>query len=352
MTRARLELGAWVAGGAGLVWSAIAWIVAPHVFAFAWLAALSAWLGWALGCLGLLLIHAQTGGRWGIVLRPVLVAGVCTLPLLLPLLVPLLLELPQLYNWVRVGDPARAFYLNLPFFAVRWFLYLIVWFGLGALVLRAMRADAPARALAPIAPVGLILMALTVTFAMIDLTESLDPGLNSSIYGMIAITENGLLAMAVGVLWAAIAAPPEREVLALLGRLLLGLVVLWAYLDFMQLLIVWQSDLPPESPWYLVRIRGGWAAIAALIAATHFVLPFFVLLSPTARRSRRGIGTVAAVLVLGELLRGWWLVLPARETGFSLADPGPMLAILGLAAAVALRAPGWRAVPRQAWSHG
>ena len=47
-----------------------------------------------------------------------------------------------------------------------------------------------------------------------------------------------------------------------LGRLLQGLLVLWVYLDFMQFLIVWQSDLPQEAAWYrraLDRPVGGLA---------------------------------------------------------------------------------------------
>ena len=51
-------------------------------------------------------------------------------------------------------------------------------------------------------------------------------------------------------------APPEREDQA---KLLQTLLILWAYLDFMQLLIVWQSDLPNEAAWYLARSSGTWA---------------------------------------------------------------------------------------------
>src|SRR5262249_62345880 len=40
MTRRQAERVAWVVGGAGLVGAAIAWILAPREFSFAWLAAL------------------------------------------------------------------------------------------------------------------------------------------------------------------------------------------------------------------------------------------------------------------------------------------------------------------------
>jgi hypothetical protein len=91
MRRPQAERIAWTAGGVGLVGVAVGLLVAPAAFPHAWLAALTAWLGWPLGCMGLLLIHALTGGRWGYAIRPQLVAGMRTLLLLLPAVIPLLM---------------------------------------------------------------------------------------------------------------------------------------------------------------------------------------------------------------------------------------------------------------------
>jgi hypothetical protein len=168
---------------------------------------------------------------------------------------------------------------------------------------------------------------------------SLDPRFVSSVYGMIEISEMGLLALSVSVFAAALGLPPDDGTVHSLGRLLLGLVVLWTYLDFMQVLIIWQSDLADEAPWYIVRSTGGWGIAAAVIAAGHFVLPFFALIWPQVQRSRRGIAVVAALLVLTAIIHGWWLVVPASGRGFGLLDVLAMLGLLGIAAALALRAP-------------
>ncbi len=40
-----------------------------------------------------------------------------------------------------------------------------------------------------------------------------------------------------------------------LGKLMLALLVLWGYFVFMQFLIVWNSDLGSDAPWY-VTARG------------------------------------------------------------------------------------------------
>ena len=104
----------------------------------------------------------------------------------------------------------------------------------------------------------------------------------------------------------------------------------------MQILIVWNSDLPEEAAWYLHRISSGWAWIAGLIALLHFFLPFFVLLWPQMQRSRRRPAIMAATLVVAAIPRAWWLVLPSSPQGFNWTDVAAMLAVVGLATGRAL----------------
>ena len=328
----RAEQAAWGAGVLGLLGAALGWVLEPAVFPHAWLAATVAWSGWPLGSIALLLIHALTGGRWGDALAPALRTGITTLPLLLPLLLPIVLTLPQLYPWAQPdAHLSNRFYLNVPFFAGRGVLYLVVWFGLGALALRG-------RALDRIAPPGLILLALTMTFAAIDLTMSLDPRFSSSIYGMLA--GSGVVLLALSLAMAVAGATAEPAALPDLGKLLLALVVLWTYLDFMQLLIVWQSDLVSEAPWYRVRMHGAWGVAMAVIAAGHFALPFGILLFPRMQRDRRVLVGVASLLVAMEVLRTWWTVLPAVPRGVGWIDLACVLGIGGMAAGIALRMQG------------
>ena len=75
MTQERAERIAWIVGGAGLAVALLGWLVTPAAFPYAWLAALTAWIGWPLGCLALILVHALTGGRWGEALEPHIVSG-------------------------------------------------------------------------------------------------------------------------------------------------------------------------------------------------------------------------------------------------------------------------------------
>ncbi len=320
----RQERMAWIATAALLLAAGLGWLLAPGRFPHAWLAGFTLFSLWPLGSMALLFIHALTGGRWGEALRPGLLAGVGAAVLLPVLAVPVLLSLPALYSWARpegAGLPNR-FWLNPAFFAVRGAIDLAVWLGLAAAVLRGARLDR-------LAPFALLALAVTVTFAAIDLTMSLDPRFTSSAYGMIAGAGALVFAMA-----CAIPLSPEAppEVADDIGRLLLALCALWTYLDFMQVLIVWQNDLVTQTPWYLARSRGLWGWAMAAVALAHGVVPILALLSPRVRRSRRYLGAVALLLVGAEVLRSWWTVLPPRLPG--LLD----LCCMGLMAAAAV---GW-----------
>jgi hypothetical protein len=93
----RSEATAWIVGAVGVFGSALGWIFAPARFPYAWVAALFVWLGWPLGSMAGLFVHALTGGRWGTAIRPALFAGVCTMPLLLPAIIPYALSAHALF---------------------------------------------------------------------------------------------------------------------------------------------------------------------------------------------------------------------------------------------------------------
>jgi hypothetical protein len=341
MTAVGAERGAWILGAVGIAGSTMGWVLRPAEFPNAWLAALAFWVGWPLGSLALIFIHALTGGRWGYAIRDELATGIATLPLLLPAALPILFVLPRLYPWMHPEVAAHLdnrFYLNAPFFYIRCLVYVAVWLGLGFWALRTLKQKDCESILYRLAPAGLILLALSVTFSAIDFTLSMDPHFKSSIYGMLIGCESVLLALSVAVMGTVIASRGEGSRMDRdLGRLLFALLVLWAYLDFMQVLIIWNSDLPEEAAWYLRRLQGGWLGVAWLIAVCHFLLPFFALIWPQVQRSRRMMGSVAALLVLIEAARVWWIVIPAAGRGLEWVDVAAMAAVLGVAAAIASR---------------
>src|SRR5207245_9509359 len=100
---------------------------------------------------------------------------------------------------------------------------------------------------------GIILYVFAMTFAAIDWGMSLSPHWASTIYGFLFVAGQLISSMSlmIAVVVLLARAEPFASVLQKrhlhdLGKLLLAFVMLWAYFDFSQLLLIWSGNLPDE----------------------------------------------------------------------------------------------------------
>lgn len=290
------------------------------------------WTGIAVGSLALLMLQHLTGGGWGFVIRRVLEASTRTLPLMAILFVPIVLGANYIYHhWMEQEEldkhPVVQFktpYLNLPFFTVRAVVYFAVWLLLMFLLNKwSLAQDRTAdnrytKNMRVLSGPGMVALIFTVTFASIDWYMSLEPEWFSTIYGFIYVASWSLSALAfvIAVMaWLSKEEPMKRIVAPLhfhdLGKLLLALVMLWAYFAFSQYLIIWSGNLPEEIGWYINRTHGAWGAIVITIAILHFGAPFLFLLSRGLKRNPRKLVIVAALILLMRMVDLLWMIVPA-----------------------------------------
>jgi hypothetical protein len=165
---------------------------------------------------------------------------------------------------------------------------------------------------------GIVFYALTITFASIDWVMALEPEWYSTIYPvMFSVGQllNGYAFVLMVFLLLADRAPFAGSVhpahLRDFGSLLLAFVLFWAYMSFSQFLLIWVGNLPEETPWYLLRSRGGWQYVVIVIALFHFGLPFLLLLLRDIKEHRRRLLAVAAGLLAMRFLDLFWWIEPA-----------------------------------------
>lgn len=310
------------AAGAGmlLVLAAI-WYRAAA--AQAWLAAYLFWIGLPVGALFAILVHGLTGGSWGLTLRPATAAMVRATPLLAILLIPILICARQIYPWA--GENSHG-WLDLPFFAARAVLYLALWTVIAFTVERRRRPDG--RLPPGFAWPALIALFATTTLAAFDWVMTLEPRWTSTIFGLLVTAGWVLSAIAVATVIAVrLGAADER--LDAVARIILALVMLWAYLSAVQLIVIWESDLAGEIPWYLRRVAGGWFVVILLVVAAQFAVPFLILLWLPLRRSPTAVVLAALMVVAAHLGETWWLTVPDFSRPFSWAEPLAFVAIGG-----------------------
>ena len=338
MNLERYERPALIVGAVGIIIALAGGLTAADQFFRSYLLAYLFWFAIALGALPLVMIHHLVGGRWGFVTRRILESATRTLPFMALLFVPLIFGIHHLYEWAEpdiVAQDAvlthKSAYLNTPFFIIRAAFYFGAWLIFAWFLNRwSIEQDNTAnpsliRRFQLLSGPGLIVYALTISFASIDWVMSLEPHWFSTIYGMMFMVGQVLATLAFTIAILAIFAdtPPltqflRPETLQDLGNLMLAFVMLWAYLSFSQFLIIWSGNLPEEIPWYLRRSTGGWQWVAAFLALVHFVVPFFLLLMRRNKRKRQVIASIALIVVAMRFVDLFWLIVPAHESAFHL----------------------------------
>ena len=125
----------------------------------------------------------------------------------------------------------------------------------------------------------------------VDWVMSLDPHFYSTIFGVLTLGGSGLstLAFTILVLAGLVEAKPMSEVATAdrfhdFGKLMLAFVMLWAYFNVSQLLIIWSANLPEEVPFYLERCTAPGSRSRGVLLG-HFALPFLMLLSRNLKRN-------------------------------------------------------------------
>lgn len=308
---------------AGIVLIALAlpgWWIDPRVFFASWLAAWWYVTGLALGAMANLWMHRLTGGRWGEVLRPAGLLAARRMPLALLLFLPLAAGLSLLYPWAadrqgwahELARPAfAATWLQPGFFWARMAAYAALWWWLTQPASLSGKGRAAA---------SLALYLLSGTLAAVDLLMSLVPGWFSTAFGLVVLAGQALGGAALTTLWLALRAPrtlaaapaprqppPARD----LGNLLLMWLMVWAYLAFMEFLIIWAENLPHEIAWYVPRVQTGWAAAGLALVLLQLMLPLLALLQRRLKDRPSRLAWIAGGLLLTQGLNSAWLVLPS-----------------------------------------
>src|SRR5262249_15967002 len=159
------------------------------------------------------MIQYLGGAGWGLLIRRQLEAGSHTLWLMLILFLPIAtLGLHSLYDWSHPLDTIpeneralvahKAPWLNQTGFLIRGVIYFVVWIGLATYLRKwSKRQDensdmgAVQRSQNLSGP-GFVLYALAVTFAGVDWVMSLDVEWFSTIFGLLMLIGQGVVAMA------------------------------------------------------------------------------------------------------------------------------------------------------------
>ncbi len=334
-TLRRLQRRALLVGCAALACCLAAAAAAPGQFFRSYLVGFAYCAGFPLGALAVLMVHHLVGGAWGHLTRRFLEASTRTLPALTLLFMPVAIGTRWLYPWTdaaAVGSDAllrhKALWLNFPFFIGRAAFYFAVWWTLAWVLnrwsARQDRTGDPALLdrFASLSAAGLVVFALTGSFAAFDWLMSTEPKWFSTIYGAMVAMGWMLAALAFTVVFAhylsdrePVRSAADEQSFNDLGNLMLAFLMLWTYMALSQFLLIWSANLPEEIEWYLLRFSGSWLAVAISLPVFHYLVPFLALLSRPLKRCAPALVKVAGLLLVMRLVDNYWLIAPVYAHG-------------------------------------
>lgn len=329
----RLQTRAFSVGVIALLLAIFGATRSPGAFYQSYLMSFLLVLGLTLGSLGLVMLQHLTAGHWGVIIRRPLESATRTLPLIAIFFVPIaLFGMKYLYGeWLDpkmlLNAPLSEFqqsYLTRGGYLARAVIYFAVWLTLMFVFNRWSKQQdvnqtdrTLRRRFKMLAGPGIILYVFGMGFASIDWVMSLSPHWASTIYGFIFVGGQLIssLSFVIAVVVLLSRVEPYASILQPrhlhdLGKLLLAFVMLWAYFDFSQLLIIWSGNLPEEISFYRTRLYGQWGAVAVIVVVFHFFVPFFLLLSQDVKRNVKILPRIAAWLIFMRLVDLFWMTRP------------------------------------------
>jgi hypothetical protein len=251
------------------------------------------------------------------------------MPLLTILFIPIVLGMSRLYPWMSPGAMEhdevlrhKALYLNQTFFLIRAAFYFAGWnliaFRMSALSKRQDEGDvATTRSMQKLSGGGLVFLGLSITFAGVDWVMSLNPDFYSTMFGFIFMNYLGLAGLVFTIIVATYLAGREpmkglfrASYFADYGKLTLAFVMMWAYFQFSQYLLVYAANLADEIPWVIRRINNGWEFLAVFLILFQFFVPFFILLSRPLKRHPERLVKLAIFLLVMRFVDMFMMVAP------------------------------------------
>ncbi len=275
----------------------------------------------ALGGMVFIALAFVTGAGWNVAFRRVPEALAKVVPIVgLAILIVLGLRMNR-YGWHHDGGGDAGTYwfkelwLTPAYWQLRSACYIVIWSLLGGwLVGRSRKRDANSSNAGYQAgnvrgaALFLVVYAVTFSLASVDWIMSLDPLWFSTMWGVYNFAGMVLAALATVVILCILLSAPGRplqgvfstEHLHDLGRLLVGFSCFWMYIWFSQYMLIWYSNIPEETSYFVDRTHGPWGPVVVISIVLNWIVPFFVLLPRSAKRSRSVMMKIAVVLLIGR----------------------------------------------------
>jgi hypothetical protein len=318
----------------------------------------------AMGSMFFITIHRVGNAGWQTAIRRVPEAMTTWLPVAGIFFVILLLMADHIYEWLILEPGVDALidekrpYLNWPFFSARTVVFFGVWI-LAAWAIRrlSLREDLEGglqqfNRVLPISALFIIFFAISYSLFSIDWIKSLEPHWFSTIFGIYVFAGSMASTMAAMALLVHFLKRQGymRYVndahLHDINKYAFGFCVFWAYIWISQYLLIWYSNIPEETIYFVKRYATedheylGYAPYFWANLFLCFVIPFLGFMSRNAKRDPKIFVPIAFIILIGHWNDIFQMVMPGAmldKGSIGLIEIGWLLFFAGLFLLVVFR---------------
>jgi len=318
-----------IAAGIGLLVLLIAIFVqqlpSARIWANLWMNALM-FLFLGLGALFFWTVNTLGESTWQINFQRVMESMGITIPFAAIFFVLAFPGLKDIFEWTHTGNLDRVLqektpYLNMPFWMVRFAVYFILW-SFFAWYLRKISVkndfEPHEKYLGRLRATSgwfIVFFAISSSTAAWDWLMSIDAHWFSTLCGWYIFSGMFVAAIAVIILITIafkkfnILPNVNKEHLHDLGKYLFGFSIFWAYLWLSQYLLIWYSNIPEETVYYVERVNN-YKTLFYMNLIVNFVVPFFALMTRGSKRQPLYLAIVSLVVLLGHYLDLYLAIMP------------------------------------------
>lgn len=117
-----------------------------------------------------------------------------------------------------------------------------------------------------------------------------------------------------------------------LAKFMFGFSVFWTYLWFSQFMLIWYSDMPEETTYYLQRFEEYKYIFLAMIPM-NFILPILLLINSDYKRVPHFIITAGIIILTGHYIDFFVMIMPAtvgEHWGIGIPELGALSFFIGM----------------------
>lgn len=300
-------------------------VPSERIWANIWLNSLL-FLFFGLGALFFWTVNVLGESGWQTSIQRVLESMGQTIPFATILFLFALPGMKDLFEWTHTEHldhilKEKEAYLNVPFWLLRFVIYFVVW-SLFAMRLRkiSLKNDLEPqedylKKLRNTSGFFMVVFAVSSSMSAWDWLMSIDAHWFSTLYGWYIFSGMFVTALAMIILIVVgfkkynILPNVNEEHLHDLGKYLFGFSIFWAYLWISQFLLIWYSNIPEETVYFVERVEH-FNTLFFFNVIINFLFPFLALMTRGLKRQPLYLAVIAIVLIIGHWVDIYLAIMP------------------------------------------